>query len=85
MLKTLEKKINLGNPPRILLIFGEEEFLVEESIKTILKKISDSKDGWNEFERYDGEAINLGDLADMASTVSLLTPQKTILVKISRN
>lgn len=81
MLKTLEKKINLSNPPRILLIFGEEEFLVEESIKTILKKISDSKLGWNEFERYDGDSITLGDLADMASTVSLLTPQKTILVK----
>lgn len=81
MIRTLEKKINFENPPRILLVFGEEEFLVEECIKTLLKKIADGKNGWNEFERYDGESINLNDLADMASTVSLLSDQKTILVK----
>ncbi|OGU59595.1 MAG: DNA polymerase III subunit delta [Ignavibacteria bacterium GWF2_33_9] len=81
MLKTIEKKINISNPPRVLLIFGEEEFLVDEAVKTILDKLSKLKTDWNEFERYDGENINLGDLADMCSTVSLLTPQKTILVK----
>ena len=81
MLKTIEKKINLSNPPRILLIFGEEEFMVDEAVKTILDKLSKLKPDWNEFERYDGDNINLGDLADMCSTVSLLTPQKTVLVK----
>jgi DNA polymerase-3 subunit delta len=81
MLKTIEKKINLNNPPRILLVFGEEEFLVEECIRTILKKVSEAKIGWDEFERYDGEQIELNDLADMAATVSLLSPQKTIYVK----
>jgi DNA polymerase-3 subunit delta len=81
MLKTIEKKINLNNPPRILLVFGEEDFLVEECIRTILKKVAEAKIGWDEFERYDGDLISLNDLSDMASTVSLLSPQKTILVK----
>lgn len=81
MIRTLEKKINFDNPPRILLVFGEEEFLVDECIKTIIKKVSEAKKGWDEFERYDGDSITLNDLADMAATVSLLSPQKTIFVK----
>ncbi len=81
MQQLLEKSINFKQLPLILLIFGEEEFLVEEAIQTIIKKVAENGEKDFQFERYDAEGLSLNDIANLASTASLLAIRRTILIK----
>ncbi len=62
----------------IYLLYGDEEFLIEEEIKKIIKtsKVDDLN-----ISRYDLEEDNIKDVIDDANTVSLFEDNKVIIVR----
>lgn len=62
----------------IYLLYGEEEFLIEEEIKNIIKK---SKIENINISKYDFEIDNIQDIIDDAYTISLFENKKIIIAK----
>ncbi|HOV91591.1 MAG TPA: DNA polymerase III subunit delta [Candidatus Kapabacteria bacterium] len=77
----MKKKIDTINPPPVILVFGEEEFLIEEFIQHLLTELLDNKNQRVDFSMYEGENIPADDIADLARSYSLLADRKIILVK----
>ena len=74
-------KLDKLNPPPIILIFGEEEFLIEEFIQNLLNSLLNNQEQSLNFNYYEGDNIQLDDLADFSSSYSLLGERNIILVK----
>jgi DNA polymerase-3 subunit delta len=81
MLDLLKKKINFSEPPKILLVFGEEEFLVEEALHIIIDQLLKQSISEFELERYNAEELPLSNLAEIANTSSLLANRRILFVK----
>jgi DNA polymerase-3 subunit delta len=81
MIDLLNKKINFAKPPKILLVFGEEEFLVEEALNLIFEQLLKKSTSEFELERYDAEELPLNVLAEIANTSSLLANRRIVYVK----
>lgn len=62
----------------IYLLYGEEEFLIDEEIKKIIKK---TKIDELNISRYDLEEDNIKDIIDDACTISLFEEKKIIIAK----
>ena len=77
----MKSKIDTLNPPPIILIFGEEEFLINEFIQNLLASLLDNQEQSLNFNIYEGDSIQLDDLADLSSSYSLLGERNIILVK----
>lgn len=77
----MKSKIDILNPPHIILIFGEEEFLIDEFIHNLLTSFFQNKEQSVNYTLYEGENIQLDDLADVSSSYSLLAERNIILVK----
>ncbi|HPD32790.1 MAG TPA: DNA polymerase III subunit delta [Bacteroidota bacterium] len=77
----MKRTIDFLNPPPVILVFGEEEFLIEEFIQNLLTELLDNKNQRVDFSMYEGENIALDDLADTARSYSLLADRNIILVK----
>lgn len=77
----MKTKIDKLNPPPIILIFGAEEFLIDEFIQNLLSTLLDNQEQSVNFNVYEGDNIQLDDLADLSSSYSLLGERNIILVK----
>lgn len=62
----------------IYLLYGEEEFLIDEEIKKIIKK---SKVDNINISRYNMELDNMKNIIDDACTISLFEEKKVIIIK----
>lgn len=60
----------------IYFLYGEEEFLIDEEIKKIIKKTK-----INDIYKYDMNIDNIKDAIDCACTISLFEEKKVIIVK----
>jgi len=78
-------KLNIENLPKILLIFGEEEFLVEESLEyvrsSIIPKITDTYD----LDVFNGDEIDAIKLVDIARSFPFMSEKRCIVVKNVEN
>ncbi|MFA7325551.1 MAG: DNA polymerase III subunit delta [Candidatus Kapaibacterium sp.] len=66
--------------PNTLLIFGEEAFLVDELIIQITQKMIANGLDTNSIERLDGSSINEQEIVDNANNLSLISPQKLLII-----
>ncbi len=80
MPESITKIINENNPPAILLIFGEEEFLISKSTEVLITKFTNPPINY-QFEKYDGTEVNLEDIANYANTSSFFGDKKIVLIK----
>jgi DNA polymerase-3 subunit delta len=85
-MKTLTKyKIDPNNLPKIITIFGEEEFLINQAISDIIKAFQNSKDITFGLEKYDCSDFSLEDITNFANTSSFLYEKKAIVLKNFEN
>lgn len=73
--KTIE-----STTPNLLLIYGEEQFLVEELIYHIIEKSIENGMNANSIEKLDGSIISEQEIVDCANNLSLISPQKLVIV-----
>ncbi|PKL81190.1 MAG: DNA polymerase III subunit delta [Ignavibacteriae bacterium HGW-Ignavibacteriae-4] len=66
--------------PNNLLVFGEETFLVDELITQIIEKMISNGLDTNSIERLDGSSITEQEIVDNANNLSLISPQKLIII-----
>lgn len=74
-LKILKDKL-----PENLLVFGEEGFLVDELVTNIIRKSTDFGMDSNSIERLDGSQISEQEIVDNANNLSLISPQKLLII-----
>ncbi len=72
--------IKQNNIPNTLLIFGEEGFLVDELVTQITDKLIANGLDKNSIERLDGSSISEQEIVDNANNLSLISPQKLLIV-----
>ena len=80
MPESINKIINENNPPAILLIFGEEEFLISKATEILINKFTNPSINY-QYEKYDGNEVNLEDIANFANTSSFFGDKKIVLIK----
>lgn len=66
--------------PNSILIFGEEGFLVDEQVSIITEELISNGLDSNSIERLDGASITEQEIVDNANNLSLISPQKLIIV-----
>jgi DNA polymerase III subunit delta len=81
MLSSTDDIISNKRFPQILLIFGEEEFQIEESYRKILKYIHSSNISDYDIELLEATDTDLKRIVDSCSAYPFLSPVKFIAVK----
>jgi len=80
MPESVIKLINDQNPPPLLLLFGEEEFLISRSTDLLITKFTNPPLNY-QFEKYDGGDVTLDDIVLTANTSSFFGEKKLVLIK----
>ncbi len=81
MLENLNTVISSKNFPPVLLMFGEEEFLLEESYEKLLKMLQES--GISDFnvDMLEGDVITPDALVDMAMAYPMMSDKRAVVVR----
>jgi DNA polymerase-3 subunit delta len=69
-----------NNIPNILLLYGEETFLIDERVKEITKNALQEGITENSIEKVDGSDISEQIIVDMSNNLSLISPEKLLIV-----
>lgn len=80
-IKNIDKIISSENFPPIIILFGEEEFLINETLDKILKVlIKDMSDEYN-FDQLDGNEVKLSTLVDICNSYPMMSDRRVVIVK----
>lgn len=66
--------------PSILLLFGEEPFLIDEKVHELVKNALENGISENSIEKVDGSETSEQIIVDMANNLSLISPEKLLIV-----
>lgn len=82
MIESIERLIQSDTFPPVLLMFGQEEFLLEEAFQQIVQHCSQNGliQGFN-FDVKDGSEVSLETLVEMARAFPMMSERRVILVK----
>ncbi|MBM2814373.1 MAG: polymerase subunit delta [Ignavibacteria bacterium] len=81
MQTTISEIIKSTNPPPVLLIFGDEDFLVEEALDALIEFAEKSTRETYELEMLNGSDISLDALSNLASAYPFITSRRMIIVR----
>lgn len=81
MLLKIEELFKKDNLPPILIMFGEEELLLEEALEELINKVVKSKETDFDFEALDGNEIKIEQLVDYCNTFPFIAQKRIVLVK----
>ena len=81
MIKDINELIKSKNFPPVLLLFGEEDFLLEESADKILSVLVPDKDSEFDFELLDGDSCSFDDLVSKCSAFPFIAPRRVVYLK----
>ncbi|MCB0702706.1 MAG: DNA polymerase III subunit delta [Ignavibacteriae bacterium] len=73
-------KFNQKSIPNVILLFGEESFLVDEQLDLITNMLIDDGLDINSIEKLDGSKINEQEIVDNANNLSLISPKKLLII-----
>lgn len=81
MIDSIEKIIKSKKYPQILLLFGEEEFLLEEAFKNIVKQSSVDISSEYDTEILDSENISYEQIVEKCNTFPFVSEKRVVAVK----
>jgi DNA polymerase-3 subunit delta len=83
MLESLKPLITARNFPPVLLLFGEEEFLVEEATHALIEASVDNTDPMSSFnfDVFDGGDLTPESLVEMCSAFPMMAARRVVVVK----
>lgn len=67
--------------PAVLLLFGEEDFLLEDSLKRLIKKLETSSKPTFSIDIFDGADISQNDLVSVCASYPMLTDYRAVTVR----
>ena len=82
-LKDLDNDIKSGNIKRVYFFFGEETFLLENRIKSIMKRLGILNSDSMNFSKFDGIKSSFEDFAEEISSYPFGAEKKLVLLKIT--
>lgn len=80
-LKELDFQIKSGNIKSAYFFYGEETFLLENKVKSIIKKLGGAESGNMNFSKFDGEKSNFEEFSDEFNSYPMGAERKVILLK----
>ena len=81
MSKELSLLLNSNSTPRIVFIYGAEEFLIEMALNSFLNKFYPNRDKDYNFNKFHTDDIDLNSVLDYCNSYSLLSDENIVLVK----
>jgi DNA polymerase III subunit delta len=81
MTQDIEYFISHKKFPPVLLMFGEEDFLLEEAFSSLISSIVDSEESKYNFDVFDGENSNIKDILDVCTSYPFIGDRRTVVVK----
>lgn len=80
MISNIDEILSKGKLPQILLIFGEEEYFVDETYQKIVEHFSNNENNFD-FETYDCENIQLDKLVEICSIYPFISSHRIVLAR----
>lgn len=77
---TVEKDLKAGNIPRVVLLCGKEEYLIQWYTEALIKKYVSDASRALDFVTLQGEALTFEKICESLETVSLMSERKVVLV-----
>ncbi len=81
MLNNLDQIIEKKSYPPILLLFGEEEFLLESAYEKLISSMFPNRANEFDFEVFDGESANLESVVDSCLSYPFISEKRVVVVK----
>lgn len=81
MINELENILNSNEIPNLFYFFGEEEFLVEESAKTVIAKIMTHESDKFNYDVFNADESDQRQIAEIASSFPMMSEQRVVFVK----
>jgi len=80
MQTTVEQIISGKNIPKIIFLFGEEEFLLEEAYGKLLAFFLSDDKGYSEYEVKDGESESLNEVVSSCNIFPFISKRRVVAV-----
>ncbi|MFH1051505.1 MAG: DNA polymerase III subunit delta [bacterium] len=80
MMTSVENIISEKKYPKIIFLFGEEEFLLEESYEKLLSYLLSKDKSYSEFEIKDGEVDTLNDIISSCNIFPFISKRRVVAV-----
>lgn len=81
MANELKVLLSTNKVPRIIFIYGAEEFLIEQALNSILNKFYPNRNSDYNFNKFHSDDIDLVNLLDYCNSYSLLSDENIVLIK----
>lgn len=81
MLESIDTIIKTRNFPPVLLMFGEEEFLLEEAYNRLVQAAVDEETGSFNFDMLEGSEVTPETVVEMASAFPMMAERRVVAVK----
>ncbi|MGE5479590.1 MAG: DNA polymerase III subunit delta [Chloroflexota bacterium] len=80
MIGSLDALLALPNLPSVILLFGEEDFLIEEAYQKIIKKLNLGEEDMFDFDTLDAESINPSHIADVCASLPMMSERRIVSI-----
>lgn len=77
---TIEKDIKNGNIPKIVLLCGSEDYLINWYTEVLIKKYVNDACRAIDLTRLEGDDLNISKIKEGLETISLMSERKTVLL-----
>jgi DNA polymerase-3 subunit delta len=77
----LKKLLSLDKAPKIIFIYGAEEFIIEQSLNKILNKFYPNRNTDYNFNKFHSDEIDLINVLDYCNSYSMLSEENVVLLK----
>lgn len=81
MSNELKILLSSNKVPRVIFIYGAEEFLIEQTLNSILNKFYPNREKDYNFNKFHSDEIELVNLLDYCNSYSLLGDENVVLIK----
>lgn len=81
MIESVDQIIQSGNVPPILFIFGEEDFLIEESLAKLIAYLLPTEHSRYDFDMLDGDDTSQNIIVSKASSYPMANDRRVVVVR----
>lgn len=77
----LKKLLSLDKAPKVIFIYGAEEFIIEQYLNKVLNKFYPNRDTDYNFNKFHSDDIELISVLDYCNSYSMLSDENVVLLK----
>lgn len=81
MIESIDEIIKSGNTPSVLLMFGEEELLIEESLHRLIKHLCPTENDLYNFDSVSADEVTQDVAANICAAFPMMGDRRVVVVK----